>query len=228
MSRARSLRARRPPSARRRGRGRPRRARPAADRDGLRRREGLTYAGSRPGRRECRPLGGRPGGPRLSSGESGATSPPGRAFLRDLIAWHEHVRLPATTPSGPSWPSPTAPSTGSSSASRPGSPVREFRRRFTQDQANLTVLRFEDGAARPMPGSGRSTTSATSAAGQASVGMNASADAGWSPACAGSTATAGSCSRPGPCGCSPTAPSPSCSSCTSPRSGSTRQRSGSS
>ncbi len=67
------------------------------------------------------------------------------AFLRDLIAWHEGVRSPGDTAERPVL------AVAHSTLNRvlvclaTGIEIREFRRRFSQDQANLTVLRFEHG-----------------------------------------------------------------------------------
>ena len=68
-----------------------------------------------------------------------------RAFLVDLIAWHD-ARLGA----GSADERPVL-AVGHSSLNRvlvcvaTGIEIREFRRRFSQDQANVTVLRFEHG-----------------------------------------------------------------------------------
>jgi broad specificity phosphatase PhoE len=66
-----------------------------------------------------------------------------RAFLLDLIAWHDALR-------GTPHERPVL-AVAHSTFNRvlvcvaTGIPVREYRRRFSQDQANLTVLRFEHG-----------------------------------------------------------------------------------
>ena len=66
-----------------------------------------------------------------------------RAFLLDLIAWHDELR-------GTPHERPVL-AVAHSTFNRvlvcvaTGIPVREYRRRFSQDQANLTVLRFEHG-----------------------------------------------------------------------------------
>jgi len=67
------------------------------------------------------------------------------AFLRDLIAWHDALER-----SGSSAERPVLAVAHSSFARilvcvATGIPITEFRRRFSQDQANLTVLRFEHG-----------------------------------------------------------------------------------
>ena len=68
-----------------------------------------------------------------------------RAFLIDLIAWHD-----ARHGAGSADERPVL-AVGHSSLNRVlvcvaiGIEIREFRRRFSQDQANLTVLRFEHG-----------------------------------------------------------------------------------
>lgn len=68
-----------------------------------------------------------------------------RAFLIDLIAWHD-----ARHGAGSADERPVL-AVGHSSLNRvlvcvaTGIEIREFRRRFSQDQANLTVLRFEHG-----------------------------------------------------------------------------------
>ena len=108
--------------------------------------EGLTYAQIEALDPAGRALWERePAANACPDGESGDdVAARATAFLRDLIAWHEELD-------------------GGSTAERPvlavahstfdrilvcvatGVPVPEFRRRFSQDQANLTVLRFEHG-----------------------------------------------------------------------------------
>jgi probable phosphoglycerate mutase len=79
-------------------------------------------------------------------GESGdQVAERARAFLVDLIGWHEGRHGHATLDERPVL------AVAHSTLNRvlvcvaTGIPVREFRRRFSQDQANLTVLRFEHG-----------------------------------------------------------------------------------
>ncbi len=67
------------------------------------------------------------------------------AFLRDLIAWHDEREAAGSAAERPVL------AVAHSTLDRilvcvaSGTPVAEFRRRFSQDQANLTVLRFEHG-----------------------------------------------------------------------------------
>lgn len=69
-----------------------------------------------------------------------------RAFLIDLIAWHDERHGAGSVDERPVL------AVGHSSLNRvlvcvaTGIEIRAFRRRFSQDQANLTVLRFEHGA----------------------------------------------------------------------------------
>ncbi len=79
-------------------------------------------------------------------GESGAqVATRARAFLVDLIASHDDRHGRGSTDERPVL------AVAHSTLNRvlvcvaTGIPVREFRRRFSQDQANLTVLRFEHG-----------------------------------------------------------------------------------
>ncbi len=108
--------------------------------------EGLTYAQieerDADGRRrwEADPsIHACPGG---ESGEDVAVR--AESFLRDLIAWHDGLR----SPDGAERP---VLAVAHSTLNRvlvcvaTGIELREFRRRFSQDQANLTVLRFEHG-----------------------------------------------------------------------------------
>lgn len=82
------------------------------------------------------------------------------AFLSDLLddhrAWHARASFrAATSGAGAGGPQPDRPvlAVGHASTNRVllcvalGIPVGEFRRRFVQDPVNLTVLRWEDGAA---------------------------------------------------------------------------------
>lgn len=67
-------------------------------------------------------------------------------FLRDLIGWHDRVERSAAEAERPIL------AVAHSTLNRvllcvaTGVPVRDFRRRFSQDQANLTVLRYEPGS----------------------------------------------------------------------------------
>jgi broad specificity phosphatase PhoE len=109
--------------------------------------EGLTYAQIEAGDPAHRARWERdPAASACPGGESGdEVAVRATAFLRDLIAWHdalEHSGSPAERP---------VLAVGHSSFARilvcvaTGIPIAEFRRRFSQDQANLTVLRFEHG-----------------------------------------------------------------------------------
>ncbi|MEA2537232.1 MAG: hypothetical protein QOF11_1466 [Chloroflexota bacterium] len=107
--------------------------------------EGLTYEqieerdGARRARWEADPESfACPGG---ESGDDVADR--ARAFLLDLIDWHDQLH-------GTPHERPVL-AVAHSTFNRvlvcvaTGIPVREFRRRFSQEQANLTVLRFEHG-----------------------------------------------------------------------------------
>lgn len=79
-------------------------------------------------------------------GESGSdVAVRAESFLRDLIDWHDRIRPPGDEAERPVL------AVAHSTLNRvlvcvaTGIEIREFRRRFSQDQANLTVLRFEHG-----------------------------------------------------------------------------------
>jgi probable phosphoglycerate mutase len=67
------------------------------------------------------------------------------AFLRDLIAWHEKLEGVGSTVERPVLAVAHSTFDRILVCVASGTPVAEFRRRFSQDQANLTVLRFEHG-----------------------------------------------------------------------------------
>jgi probable phosphoglycerate mutase len=80
------------------------------------------------------------------SGESG-NDVAARAtdFLRDLIAWHEQLEGVGSMVQRPVLAVAHSTFDRILVCVASGTPVSEFRRRFSQDQANLTVLRFEHG-----------------------------------------------------------------------------------
>ncbi|HKF84282.1 MAG TPA: histidine phosphatase family protein [Candidatus Limnocylindrales bacterium] len=122
--------------------------------------EGLTYAQieerAREARREWELAPDRLACPGGESGNDVADRV--RSFLDDLIeehrAWHAKASFrAATAPGGPA-PAPAdrpVLAVGHSSTNRVllcvalGTDVRDYRKRFVQGQANLTVLRWEDG-----------------------------------------------------------------------------------
>jgi broad specificity phosphatase PhoE len=109
--------------------------------------EGLTYA-----QIEARDPAGRatwerdPAGNACPGGESGdEVAARVIAFLRDLIAWHDTLASGGLTAECPVLAVAHSTFARILVCVATGVPVTEFRRRFSQDQANLTVLRFEHG-----------------------------------------------------------------------------------
>ena len=67
------------------------------------------------------------------------------AFLLDLIAWHDRSHGAGSETERPVLAVAHSTLNRVMVCVATGIPVREFRRRFSQDQANLSVLRFEHG-----------------------------------------------------------------------------------
>ena len=109
--------------------------------------EGLTYAEIEARDSARRALWERePAANACPGGESGDdVAARATAFLRDLIAWHDKLESGGSTAERPVLAVAHSTFDRILVCVATGVPITEFRRRFSQDQANLTVLRFEHG-----------------------------------------------------------------------------------